>query len=128
MFSFLTSVQKSTFCFWGSLSTKSAWSKIQLPLLLHIYFPISFLREIEICAHTPTPSKPPTPTPTKFIYTTLMCTKFVKEMEKMALYVVVLLIICYASPARSDGSDHKYKSGDQVPLYANKVGPFHNPR
>ncbi|TMW90366.1 hypothetical protein EJD97_015822 [Solanum chilense] len=56
-----------------------------------------------------------------------MCTKFVKEMEKMALYVVVLLIICYASPARSDGSDHKYKSGDQVPLYANKVGPFHNP-
>ncbi|KAK3255051.1 Transmembrane 9 super member 2 [Cymbomonas tetramitiformis] len=24
-------------------------------------------------------------------------------------------------------SDHKYKSHEQVPLYANKVGPFHNP-
>eukprot|EP00976_Prorocentrum_cordatum_P111387 1195358-Prorocentrum_minimum.AAC.9 len=25
-------------------------------------------------------------------------------------------------------SDHKYKSHEKVPLYANKVGPFHNPR
>jgi len=25
------------------------------------------------------------------------------------------------------GSDHKYKVHEQVPLYANKVGPFHNP-
>lgn len=24
--------------------------------------------------------------------------------------------------------DHRYKDGDHVPLYANKVGPFHNPR
>ncbi|KAK9278312.1 hypothetical protein L1049_027877 [Liquidambar formosana] len=31
------------------------------------------------------------------------------------------------SHVRSDASDHRYKSGDQVPLYANKVGPFHNP-
>ncbi|KAL0797809.1 hypothetical protein Bca101_052983 [Brassica carinata] len=28
---------------------------------------------------------------------------------------------------RSDASDHRYKEGDTVPLYANKVGPFHNP-
>ncbi|XP_047089980.1 transmembrane 9 superfamily member 3-like [Lolium rigidum] len=27
----------------------------------------------------------------------------------------------------ADGSDHRYKAGDPVPLYANKVGPFHNP-
>ena len=25
------------------------------------------------------------------------------------------------------GSDHKYKVHEQVPLYANKVWPFHNP-
>ncbi|GAB4827283.1 Cellular adhesion and filamentous growth protein [Ancistrocladus abbreviatus] len=28
---------------------------------------------------------------------------------------------------KSDASDHRYKPGDPVPLYANKVGPFHNP-
>ncbi|XP_010523531.1 PREDICTED: transmembrane 9 superfamily member 2-like [Tarenaya hassleriana] len=28
---------------------------------------------------------------------------------------------------RSDASDHRYKEADSVPLYANKVGPFHNP-
>ncbi|OAY70144.1 Transmembrane 9 superfamily member 4 [Ananas comosus] len=27
----------------------------------------------------------------------------------------------------SDASDHRYNAGDPVPLYANKVGPFHNP-
>ncbi|KAA8521512.1 hypothetical protein F0562_012178 [Nyssa sinensis] len=27
----------------------------------------------------------------------------------------------------SDESDHRYKAGDPVPLYANKVGPFQNP-
>ncbi|GER26242.1 endomembrane protein 70 protein family [Striga asiatica] len=41
--------------------------------------------------------------------------------------VVVLLLVCSAVRVRSDGSDHKYKVGDPVPLYANKVGPFHNP-
>lgn len=25
-------------------------------------------------------------------------------------------------------SDHKYAMGDAINLYANKVGPFHNPR
>ncbi|WOG97452.1 hypothetical protein DCAR_0416792 [Daucus carota subsp. sativus] len=29
--------------------------------------------------------------------------------------------------ARSNPSNHKYKSGDPVPLYVNKVGPFQNP-
>jgi len=27
----------------------------------------------------------------------------------------------------ADGSDHRYKMYEPVPLYANKVGPFHNP-
>ncbi|GAA0157288.1 transporter [Lithospermum erythrorhizon] len=38
-----------------------------------------------------------------------------------------VLVICIIGQVKSDGSDHKYKSGDSVPLYANKVGPFHNP-
>lgn len=32
------------------------------------------------------------------------------------------------SSVHASASDHKYKEGDVVPLYANKVGPFHNPR
>ncbi|XP_031094170.1 transmembrane 9 superfamily member 3-like [Ipomoea triloba] len=53
-----------------------------------------------------------------------------REMGKkraVARFVAVLLVLCCAAPVRSDGSDHKYKAGDAVPLYANKVGPFHNP-
>ncbi|KAK4707587.1 hypothetical protein R3W88_028512 [Solanum pinnatisectum] len=43
-------------------------------------------------------------------------------------YVVVLVLLFFgAMKVRSDSSDHKYKSGEEVPLYANKVGPFHNP-
>ena len=37
-----------------------------------------------------------------------------------------------AGPARGRAllgeRDHKYKKGEEVKLYANKVGPFHNPR
>ncbi|CAL0329857.1 unnamed protein product [Lupinus luteus] len=33
----------------------------------------------------------------------------------------------YGILVRSDASDHRYNEGDNVPLYANKVGPFHNP-
>lgn len=43
-------------------------------------------------------------------------------------YAVVLVLLFFgAMKVRSDSSDHKYKSGEEVPLYANKVGPFHNP-
>ncbi|KAL1536848.1 Cellular adhesion and filamentous growth protein [Salvia divinorum] len=44
-----------------------------------------------------------------------------------ACHVVFLLLVCTAIRVRSDASDHKYKAGDPVPLYANKVGPFRNP-
>ncbi|KAF3592076.1 hypothetical protein DY000_02025004 [Brassica cretica] len=37
------------------------------------------------------------------------------------------LLFSAAGIVRSDASDHRYKEGDSVPLYANKVGPFHNP-
>ena len=44
------------------------------------------------------------------------------------LLFVGALIFFAAGNVRSDASDHRYKEGDSVPLYANKVGPFHNPR
>lgn len=46
----------------------------------------------------------------------------------MVLLVAVLLVFGGFSQVKSDASDHSYKEGDEVPLYANKVGPFHNPR
>jgi len=51
------------------------------------------------------------------------------EMERtMAAAFIALVVLLGADRARSDASDHRYKEGDPVPLYANKVGPFHNPR
>lgn len=46
----------------------------------------------------------------------------------MAILVVAVLILLCGSQVRSDASSHRYKAGEAVPLYANKVGPFHNPR
>ncbi|KAJ3677066.1 hypothetical protein LUZ60_002790 [Juncus effusus] len=41
---------------------------------------------------------------------------------------ISLLICCFAiSGALSGAADHRYSAGDPVPLFANKVGPFHNP-
>lgn len=42
--------------------------------------------------------------------------------------ILVVLFLSGVSEVRSDASDHRYKAGEAVPLYANKVGPFHNPR
>ena len=52
-------------------------------------------------------------------------------MEKsLATYIVTVVFLLFSGviQVRSDASDHRYKAGEQVPLYANKVGPFHNPR
>lgn len=51
-------------------------------------------------------------------------------MEKsMACLVGAIVILwCCISHVTSDASDHRYMKGDSVPFYANKVGPFHNPR
>ncbi|KAK4567394.1 hypothetical protein RGQ29_003259 [Quercus rubra] len=49
-------------------------------------------------------------------------------MEKSVAVVVLLLMVLFgADQVRSSASDHRYKEGEAVPLYANKVGPFHNP-
>ncbi|CAL9121569.1 unnamed protein product [Musa acuminata var. zebrina] len=46
----------------------------------------------------------------------------------MDLFRVTALLLCFGvTGVVSDASDHRYKQGDPVPLYANKVGPFHNP-
>ncbi|KAJ0048635.1 hypothetical protein Pint_16838 [Pistacia integerrima] len=49
------------------------------------------------------------------------------ERTILAVLVIATLVVCGFDPVRSDASDHRYKEGEQVPLYANKVGPFHNP-
>lgn len=49
-------------------------------------------------------------------------------MGLVAAVVIFFFFFCLGSGVRSDGADHKYSLGDPVPLYANKIGPFHNPR
>lgn len=48
-------------------------------------------------------------------------------MGKEAVLAVLVLALAAGLGVEGDGSNHKYKEGDHVPLYANKVGPFHNP-
>ncbi|XP_014504041.1 transmembrane 9 superfamily member 2 [Vigna radiata var. radiata] len=43
------------------------------------------------------------------------------------LFGAIVILWCCISHVTSDASDHRYKKGDSVPFYANKVGPFHNP-
>ncbi|GAA0138755.1 transporter [Lithospermum erythrorhizon] len=46
----------------------------------------------------------------------------------LELTLLIILFVCiFVKHARSDAADHRYEPGDPVPLYANKVGPFHNP-
>ncbi|KAJ6960762.1 hypothetical protein NC653_038705 [Populus alba x Populus x berolinensis] len=49
------------------------------------------------------------------------------EKKLVPCLVVTILIFCSVTHVRSDASDHRYKVGEDVPLYVNKVGPFHNP-
>ncbi|XP_047330739.1 transmembrane 9 superfamily member 3-like [Impatiens glandulifera] len=47
--------------------------------------------------------------------------------KRRTLLLIVVFILYRISQVRSDASDHRYQQSDSVPLYANKVGPFHNP-
>ncbi|KAG6779007.1 hypothetical protein POTOM_015371 [Populus tomentosa] len=49
------------------------------------------------------------------------------EKKLVPCLVVSILILCSLTLVRSDASDNRYKVGEDVPLYVNKVGPFHNP-
>ncbi|KAK1416282.1 hypothetical protein QVD17_32071 [Tagetes erecta] len=44
------------------------------------------------------------------------------------MFFIALLLICFGSQVKSDASDHHFSKDDLVPFYANKIGPFHNPR
>ncbi|XWS75359.1 hypothetical protein CRYUN_Cryun01aG0080200 [Craigia yunnanensis] len=50
-------------------------------------------------------------------------------MERIRACLVALAVVslCGVAQVRSTASDHRYKAGGEVPLYANKVGPLHNP-
>lgn len=48
--------------------------------------------------------------------------------KPLEFLIIAIIATCLGSQVRSDASDHRYNRGDPVPLYANKVGPFHNPR
>ncbi|KAK8688830.1 hypothetical protein V6N13_087568 [Hibiscus sabdariffa] len=49
------------------------------------------------------------------------------ERIRACLVALALASLCCVAQVRSSASDHRYNAGDEVPLYANKVGPFHNP-
>ncbi|KAK8966492.1 hypothetical protein KSP40_PGU005894 [Platanthera guangdongensis] len=50
-------------------------------------------------------------------------------MDRKQMVPAVALIFCFGIVGViSDASNQRYKPGEAVPLYANKVGPFHNPR
>lgn len=50
-------------------------------------------------------------------------------MEKpVVILIFTTVIMSLECLVQSDASTHRYKSGDDVPFYANKVGPFSNPR
>jgi hypothetical protein len=46
-------------------------------------------------------------------------------MAAMAAPKLLLGLVMLVGCAAADS--HRYRPGDAVPLYANKVGPFHNP-
>ncbi|XP_031502659.1 transmembrane 9 superfamily member 3-like [Nymphaea colorata] len=48
-------------------------------------------------------------------------------MKKMARFFQLVLLLFVGLRVEADGSDHKYIEKEDVPLYVNKVGPFHNP-
>lgn len=45
-----------------------------------------------------------------------------------AMAALLPLLLLFLAPALLDASDHRYNPGDAIPLYVNKVGPYHNPR
>lgn len=51
-----------------------------------------------------------------------------KAIGLVVVMAGVFLLSFGIAGVAADASDHRYKAGEAVPLYANKVGPFHNPR
>nr|GMD21801.1 transmembrane 9 superfamily member 3 isoform X1 [Ipomoea batatas] len=47
--------------------------------------------------------------------------------ELVAMLIFTIVFLNLGGLARSDAYSHRYKRGDEVPLFGNKVGPFRNP-
>lgn len=56
------------------------------------------------------------------------------QREGLVQWLLVVMVVAVVCVAGVEGrtllsaKDHRYKMHDSVPLFANKVGPFHNPR
>lgn len=50
-----------------------------------------------------------------------------ETVESARILVISILLICFGSQVRSEASVHRYKIGDPIPFYAEKVGPYQNP-
>ncbi|KAL4351486.1 hypothetical protein GQ457_06G026330 [Hibiscus cannabinus] len=50
-----------------------------------------------------------------------------ERTTRACLVALAVASLCCIAPVRSTASDHRYKAGDEVPFFANKVGPFRNP-
>ncbi|XP_048545558.1 transmembrane 9 superfamily member 1-like isoform X2 [Triticum urartu] len=50
--------------------------------------------------------------------------------RRLVLLLALTAVFAFASPLRASASesDHKYKAGDSVKLWVNKVGPYNNPQ
>ncbi|CDP05449.1 unnamed protein product [Coffea canephora] len=46
---------------------------------------------------------------------------------EILVLVFAIFLMSVAGQVKSDASKHRYQQGDSVPLYGNKVAPFHNP-
>lgn len=42
--------------------------------------------------------------------------------------LATLLLLVFAAIPTEAGKNHQYEAGEHISLYANKVGPLHNPR
>ncbi|KAK8588662.1 hypothetical protein V6N13_087567 [Hibiscus sabdariffa] len=50
-----------------------------------------------------------------------------ERTTRACLVALAVASLCCIAPVTSTASDHRYKAGDEVPFFANKVGPFRNP-
>ncbi|KAF6165948.1 hypothetical protein GIB67_012845 [Kingdonia uniflora] len=49
------------------------------------------------------------------------------EKVQKGVFIIVLALVISVRPVVTSSADHRYSVGDNVPLYANKVGPLNNP-
>jgi hypothetical protein len=63
-----------------------------------------------------------------FFFETNQSMKKKPECEETRLPMRLLVTICGLAAAAADEWSHKYKPNEDVTLWVNKVGPYHNPQ